>query len=49
MLKNYVEETWEDNYEEYDGILPGDLPTSIREAYEESLDRDIGSLHEEYC
>ena len=39
----------EDNYEEKDGLLPGDLPTSIKEAYEESLNRDKGSLYEEYC
>ena len=41
---DYEKEVWDEESYEVDGI-----PTSIQEAYKESLNRDIGSLHEEYC
>ena len=46
MDKNYMEEmNWEED--RYDGILPGDLPTEIEEAYYESLGHGEGDLWEE--
>jgi len=38
----------EENYE-YDGVSIGDMPLEVREAYYESLEREKGSLYEEYC
>lgn len=47
--ENYNKEVWEDVNNEVDGVDIGDMPISVREAYYESLNREIGSLHEEYC
>ena len=50
MNKNmYEKEVWEEENFECDGMSIGDMPTSVREAYYESLNRDVGSLYEEYC
>lgn len=46
---DYVKEVWDEESYEVDGMSIGDMPTSIQEAYKESLNRDVGSLHEEYC